>query len=380
MLANSSGSSRRRCLAHPLWLAALVLAASTSATAQGPATLTLGQLRDGLKVRHEALKNHRLWYVSYHIEVENREGDMQFAWPYMDVINGRKGEHLFSYCNDPGFQGSPPLERWMSYDKGIGIERTRGAASITPGMNSWHILFNFYTDMLCIDTYEDVEIAEIVTATQYNIRNEPWLPAVIDKNPGKYVVLPRTERIDGRDCHVVEYPGFDKIWIDAERGCCVVQREFAWYLGQPLRRRIQNLDHAQFQPPGIWMPRKQVVEQFCSLKDAKANWGKVSHRRVHEVRKIEMANVDDALLEVPMPDGMVITDQIRKIEYGKLPPSEDPIGRSVEQARSADATGSTAISHNRLAWVNAFFLCGIVLVMQVRRVAKERRIIHGHQS
>ena len=379
MLPNPSGSPRRRP-ARLLWLATLALAASTSAVAQGPATLTLDQIRDGLRVRHEALKNHRLWYVSYHIGAENREGDLQFAWPYLDIVNGRKGGRLYSYSNDPGFQGNPPLERWMSYDKGVGVERTNGAVSIMPGMNSWHILFNFYTDTLGIDTYEDVAIAEVVTATQYNVRNEPWLPAVIDKNPGKYAVLPRLERIDGRDCHVIEYPGFDKVWIDAGRGCCVVQRELAWHLGQPLRRRLQNLDHAEFQPPGIWLPRKQVVEQFCSLRDTKANWGKVAHRRVHEVRKIELAKVDDALLEIPIPEGVAVTDHIRKIEYGKLPPSEDPIRQSVEQASPTKAIGTTAHSRDTLVWVNAFLLCGVVLVLQGRRVVKERRTIHGHQG
>ncbi len=367
--------------AHFAWtlLLALVVAPGLAA-GQKPATLTIDQIRDGLRVRHDKLKAHAQWYVSYHVAAENREGDLQFAWPYMDIVNGRKGGKLYSYCNDPGFQGNPPLERWMAYDKGVGVERTGMGVSITPGMNSWHILFNFYTDTLGIDTYEDVALAEVVVATQFNVRNEAWLPAVIDKNPGKYAVLPTLERVGGRDCHVVEYPGFDKIWVDPTQGFNVVQRELAWALGQPLRRRVQNLDAVEFPSPGIWLPKKQVVEQFCSLRDAKANWGKVAHRRVHDVRKLELVKVDDSLLEVPVPDGAAITDHIRKIEYGKILSDENPIQRSVEQSTPTWVSGTTTRSRDMIIWINAFILAGIVLYLQFHRITKERRSLYGHQA
>ncbi|MHC5544459.1 hypothetical protein ACYOEI_40030, partial [Singulisphaera rosea] len=292
-----------------------------AAEAQKAATSSLSQIEAGLARRKQALVDNKQWYASYRVSAENFTGDMQFAWPWIDVVNGRKGGRIFTYCSDPGFRGEAPLKRWCGYEDGVGVIRTNMGVDITPGLNSWHLIFNMYTDFLSINTYDGIELPEVVTATQYNVKNEPWLPEAIGRNRGHYRVLPSTEVVDGRPCHVVEYPGFDKIWVDVERGCSVLRRETSWYLDQPLRRRVENLDHIRIGPAGVWLPRVQVVEQFCSLKDLKENWGKVSHRRVHRITSLKLSDIDDSLLAVDVPDGALVTDHIRKLELIKLPPT-----------------------------------------------------------
>src|SRR5262249_45309928 len=151
-----------------------------------------------------------------------------------------------------------------------------------------------------------VKSSELLTGSIHDPQTEPWLPEVIEKNPKIYVVLPELEVVDGRSCHVIEYPKFDKVWIDAERGFAVVRRETCWAEDYPLRRRITNLDHRFHAVPGLWLPQKQVHEQFCSPRDVKEHWGKVSHTRTHAVKSIDFEKIDDAMLEVKVPDGSLV--------------------------------------------------------------------------
>jgi hypothetical protein len=68
-----------------------------------------------------------------------------------------------------------------------------------------------------------------------------------------YVVNPWQEFIKGRWCHILEYPGRDKWWLDCERNCTIVAREL-YYPKNGLRwQRIETSQYRQIQP-GIWAP------------------------------------------------------------------------------------------------------------------------------
>jgi hypothetical protein len=70
-----------------------------------------------------------------------------------------------------------------------------------------------------------------------------------------YRVRPRQELQNGRWCYVLEYPRRDVIWMDAERACAWVVRDFLdETTGRPLQR-IEAFDHAEVYP-GVWVPMR----------------------------------------------------------------------------------------------------------------------------
>jgi len=70
---------------------------------------------------------------------------------------------------------------------------------------------------------------------------------------GKYRVNPEQDLIQGRWCHVLEYPGRDRLWLDCEHGCALLVREAFDRSSGALRSRIEAREHREV-IPGIWAP------------------------------------------------------------------------------------------------------------------------------
>jgi hypothetical protein len=52
---------------------------------------------------------------------------------------------------------------------------------------------------------------------------------------------------------VLEYPGYDRLWIDTERGCALLARETHSSRNGALVQRIELSGHREV-APGIWLP------------------------------------------------------------------------------------------------------------------------------
>lgn len=83
------------------------------------------------------------------------------------------------------------------------------------------------------------------------------LPSVIPdivESP-HYVVAPLQELHDGRWCHVLEFPGRDRLWLDCERNCTLMGREIFDKRSGAVLDRIESREHREAEP-GIWIPRE----------------------------------------------------------------------------------------------------------------------------
>ena len=63
------------------------------------------------------------------------------------------------------------------------------------------------------------------------------------------------EKVEDRWCHVLEYPGHDRLWVDVERnGALMMQEMFNPNTGA-LLQRIELKGYREVKP-GIWAPRE----------------------------------------------------------------------------------------------------------------------------
>lgn len=69
----------------------------------------------------------------------------------------------------------------------------------------------------------------------------------------KYIMRSEQELINGCWCHVLEYPGHERLWFDCERNCAFVAREIYHPKTGALAQRIEMKGHRQVKP-GIWVP------------------------------------------------------------------------------------------------------------------------------
>jgi hypothetical protein len=112
--------------------------------------------------------------------------------------------------------------------------------------------------------------------------SEPYLLCDIAQSPRYDSVASAQEEVDGRWCHILEYPGKDRLWLDVERGCILLKRETRSAVGGPLACRFQLGGYREVQP-GIWLPGWIRNVQFDF------------HARTEQGRR---RKVTDALIEI----------------------------------------------------------------------------------
>lgn len=102
-------------------------------------------------------------------------------------------------------------------------------------------------------------------------------------------VRPYQEMRGGRSCHVLEMPGADSLWLDMERGACLMARDiFDVTTGRPIMHI--ELDRHIEVARGLWLPRRIRSIQY----DFGAPTEEQSRRKVTDaVMDVESIGVND---------------------------------------------------------------------------------------
>jgi hypothetical protein len=116
-------------------------------------------------------------------------------------------------------------------------------------------------------------------------------------------VRPHQERVADRWCHVLECPGVDVLWVDLERGGCLLARELWTADGGDLVARYDLADHREV-APGIWFPMRIRNQQF----DFSATSAAARRRRVVDAEICMIAarlneEIPDILFHYDVPPG-----------------------------------------------------------------------------
>jgi hypothetical protein len=162
----------------------------------------------------------------------------------------------------------------------------------------------------------------------------PFLPQFVRDNRANYTVHPDPQIVDGVPCWVVEWPGMDRIWVDTARGCAVPRRRYCWGPGKPMRIEVLNTDYREVNP-GLWLPMRQVVNQYASIVgDPAPLWGTAVTRLQYEVSSIEFDGVSDDFFAVDLEPGTRVYDMVREIQYTVRGSEQgDPFDTAIERAR-----------------------------------------------
>jgi hypothetical protein len=202
----------------------------------------------------------------------------------------------------------------------------------------------------------------------------PGVPTVLKRvaESSNYVVAPAQELIGGRWCHVLEYPGHDRIWLDGERQGAMVAREMYDARTGALVQRIE-LGGLHEAAPGIWVPadlHNMLFEQRVTATAA-TELAPIINAHLHVVDARVNDDVPDALfdfrprpgsVEVQMnknfaqsvPGGLDYFDDLagwikRRVSYEPVPPRSAalPVEVIVEWMVSGVCLSVAAVLHWR---------------------------------
>jgi hypothetical protein len=239
---------------------------------------------------HETVRS---WYVEY--ETEAVEGGIELPagryvhrviaakWPDRYYHWSTKGSQDYGWRNDPGQQrltmDGPNVVNEHVWDRSFEVVPSRTGAPLpgtAPQELLWFALgwwpFERRSAPRLLDT--PVVFREVAASSSY-------------------VVRPFLEQVGTHQCHVLEYPGHDRLWLDCDRYCAVMAREVMDPdSGKPWRRLEMDM-HRELQP-GIWVPtRMRHVEWRTDGRSGKAT-------RIVDIG----LKIVDAQVNCDLPDGL----------------------------------------------------------------------------
>ncbi len=146
-------------------------------------------------------------------------------------------------------------------------------------------------------------------------------------------VRPAQERLDERWCHVIERPGHDALWIDVERGCAVMAREFSHKeTGAPIWR-LECSGHKEA-APGVWIPAWIRNIHFDYLAPAPARRNRRLQDTRLEIVRADVNSVSDDEFRFNPPPGALRLNGPDETPQQTVPGGEELLDNLVAWSRS----------------------------------------------
>jgi hypothetical protein len=108
-----------------------------------------------------------------------------------------------------------------------------------------------------------------------------------------YKIRARQERVNNRLCHVLEYEGRDRLWLDTTLGAALVARETMDPQNGSRMQRLELGCHREF-AGGLWLPMSIRNIQFDYLARAQEKRSRVVSDATLEVLDLHVNDVDDS--------------------------------------------------------------------------------------
>jgi hypothetical protein len=342
--------------------------------------LSIDTVLEGLDARSRGVLETDSFYVEYKWgNVEHlAESRIVDRIPGVSTRNARRGSYF--YCE---VQLDPGQEKWTSHtasvyrpDDGVQVSLKRGEnpmAAIEGAADPTIYQFWDYTDNLHLNVYQYVDGLEWRRAFPPG-RQPLLIPEDIRARRDEFRLLPDRELIDGVECCVIERPGVVRFALDPSRSFAVMRTEQFWSpefwpkAGEhPDTLRLVRTHH-DFREvkPGVWLPFLQRETLYADPNvDTAELWGRPVLRWNLRVGKLEFDTLTTDFFRVEIPDGTVVQDNIRKIEYLKSATGELPFGDALLQGKQGTERGRWLLIVNAL--VAAAFVGGFLLRKLLRR-------------
>ena len=190
-----------------------------------PATKTIDQIAAGMARLDEQFDVNK---HSYTIEYEKRgryfgiEGRKAPRTVVNRTVHTRKGQKFSLYFrNTDDAEGTAKDdEAWFVWDGKICARKYGTTLDYYSYLNPVTLNYFEYLRLIDVDTYRHVDApysadsptasSEVFSANQFDAQ-----PRMLRENRPHYRLRTELEDVDGQPCHVLDWPGYDTIWIDA---------------------------------------------------------------------------------------------------------------------------------------------------------------------
>ena len=124
----------------------------------------------------------------------------------------------------------------------------------------------------------------------------------------------------GRLCHILEYPGHDKLWLDSDLGCVIVAREAFDPQTGILVQRVETSNHKEI-APGLWVPF--VCRNILFSSTSKGVEAGMASKKSDAILKFIDVNINESVLDknfefTPQPGSIqsMPDDRVQQSEPG----------------------------------------------------------------
>ena len=359
-------------MSRVLFITSLILACDSSVSAREdpqPAKLSIDSIAQGVADYYRRIHELKGLHLVYDMAVENRFPDLSPSFAWKNV----KGEHkiqgtksYYRVTGDPVIKNLSELNSTFTWDDRIGMwDINSRLFDIETNMLPSHSMHAFLLRALYFE--REIDVTNDGSPIDYKTQTDDYaLPVCLLTNKASYHVLPSLEVVGGVACHVVERPGYDKIWVDAEHGFCLMKRVYRFRPSGSIREIVEYSNHRPIRS-GLFFPRTIVNEIFGPPGNA-VNSGEVCNRFVFDVKTADEEEIDDAIFTSLKPaigagiyDGRTGT---RTIRMGRL---------GVRIAKSWRYLKSIGISFDRLALPREITASIAVLILVASTLFARRR-------
>lgn len=335
-----------------------------------PAKLSVDSIVQGVADYYRRIHHLKGLHLKYEMAVENRFPDLSPSFAWKNV----KGEHIiqgtksyYRVTGDPLIKDLTELNSTFTWNDRIGMwDINSRLFDIETNMLPRHAMHAFLLRALYFE--REIGVTNVGSPIDYKTQTDDYaLPVCLLTNKTSYHVLPNLEVVDGVACHVVERPGYDKIWVDAEHGFCLMKREYRFRPSGSIREIVTYSNHQPIRS-GLFFPRTIVEEIFGPPGNA-VNSGKVCNRFVFDVKTADEVEIDDAIFTSLKPAiGASIYDgrtQTRTIRMGRF---------GVRIAKSLRYLKSMGNSFDRLTLLNEITAAIVVMILVASALFAFRRL------
>jgi hypothetical protein len=300
------------------------------------------------------------------------------------VTHARKGQKIFVHFknNDDADTINKNEEVWFAWDGKICGRKTGETIDYYSYLNP--VLLNYfeYFRDIDVDTYKHIdapysEDSPIPSSQVFSEKQFDAQPRMLKENRSRYTLRPEQEQVDGAWCHVLEWPGFDVIWVDTNRSCITLRRE---YRVRGLLRSLRlNKDLKRFSN-GLWLPTltEQTTYVLPGMPPGRLKPGDVAYDQRIKLIGAKFDNVNDDVFKLPIrPDEtLLVHDSIRHMSYVRHPAGTDPLDAALKEVETHTNWETWKSDRNRLLFIVNACLVNLVLALSlVRWIAKDRSTV-----
>lgn len=308
-------------------------------------TISIDQVVTGMRTLSNAFAPPHTFRLAYRQEVDSHRPDGSLSrshWTEADYAR-KRGMIRVQVRQSAPSQPGEVISFTVFWKDGICAERRRDGLTLMGFLAGQAMGYFFYTDALFIDAYHELDWGNAQRRKEAGGRTPSEamvvaLPRMIEANRDKYRLLPVSEVVDGSPCHVLEWPGRDRVWVDPTHGFLMRKRQF--FDAGTLLAEWSNSDLRKCEN-GIWLPTNLLETNRLGTGAPKEHQGKLRSTKRTTLQSIDFADLPDTFfdVEVPKEETIIVNDSVRKITYFKHPEGSDPVGNAIQDAGGVSPRG-----------------------------------------